>query len=628
MGYLTSFDSSDPERRKQCLCSYNSNGPYTFVHRKEDLIMQVAHVKGFMIPGDGGMESVPKTLRFFNSPKNIGVPQPKPSLKEWAACFEKQEKEKHAWRIAYLETQDAILEKNKDVLKAAKGEYQVYYDELLIDGAEMTAQETFVLQAANFAVASIPNATASVDGSYAGLLPSGPNSNYFFWYFPVAANTTSDNLVVFLNGGPGCSSMAGALMENGPFSIQEDGSLIDNPFSWNTKANVLYVDQPVGAGFSLESIKTPTFNETNVAASFYTFMDNFLAVFPETQKHSLYLTGESYAGMYIPYITKHFLEVETWSNGIPIMLAGIAFGNPLLDPSAQQSPSAAVNDFDFFEQSGFFAKPNATGIRQQAASLAQECKNATLEQAFDLPGSCSMIQFLETWYQQSSSNNNTCFDPYNIDYDITCDNHFFNRYWKHEEALTAYFNDPTVQSAIHMSQQLNAYPLFGKFSWSVCNSMIHIDDSLVAASSSLFDSIVAVGVKVLVYTGVRDSVVNYVSTARVLGNTTWAGKVGFGDVAATDWIVDSDIVGKVWKDRGLTYIEVNGAGHMVPADAPASALAVLGALLGMGTGHVESILETSVSSSPVLKPFNLYSSDSKKVAMFSFLFVWLSQLVV
>ena len=81
---------------------------------------------------------------------------------------------------------------------------------------------------------------------------SGNDKNYFFWFFESRSKTqATDPLVIWLTGGPGCSSMLALMTENGPCSPTEDGtSTVNNPYSWNTNANVMWIDQPANVGFS------------------------------------------------------------------------------------------------------------------------------------------------------------------------------------------------------------------------------------------------------------------------------------------------------------------------------------------------------------------------------------------
>lgn len=154
----------------------------------------------------------------------------------------------------------------------------------------------------------IPNVNFDAGESYAGLLPNGPsgNSSLWFWFWPSSNPAASKEVTLWLNGGPGCSSLDGFLQENGPISWQSGTyAPIRNPYSWTNLTNMIWVDQPAGTGFSPgpPSVK----NEIDVANQFNDFWKNFINTF-ELQGYKVYLTGESYAGQYIPYIADNMLS--------------------------------------------------------------------------------------------------------------------------------------------------------------------------------------------------------------------------------------------------------------------------------------------------------------------------------
>jgi carboxypeptidase D len=151
---------------------------------------------------------------------------------------------------------------------------------------------------------NIPEVTFDIGESYAGLLPipsSGDlTSELYFWFFPTANPDGKDEITIWLNGGPGCSSLEGLLQENGPF-LWNYGTFrpVSNPWSWHLLTNMLYVEQPVGTGFS-RGLGTELTGE-DVAKSFLGFLQNFIDTFG-LQNKKIYITGESFAGMYVPYI--------------------------------------------------------------------------------------------------------------------------------------------------------------------------------------------------------------------------------------------------------------------------------------------------------------------------------------
>jgi carboxypeptidase D len=116
----------------------------------------------------------------------------------------------------------------------------------------------------------------------------------YFWFFPSTNPDATDEITIWLNGGPGCSSMEGFLQENGPF-LWQYGTFkpLSNPYSWHRLTNMVWIDQPVGTGFSVGQANVTS--QTDVAAQFLGFMKNFVELFG-LQGKKVYLTGESYAG--------------------------------------------------------------------------------------------------------------------------------------------------------------------------------------------------------------------------------------------------------------------------------------------------------------------------------------------
>ncbi|KAG1831383.1 Alpha/Beta hydrolase protein [Suillus variegatus] len=186
---------------------------------------------------------------------------------------------------------------------------------------------------------NLPNVTWSLPRNWAGNIPvqreGHPNDTLFFWAFESEEGSfTSDSTHapwgIWLNGGPGSSSLVGLLFENGPINVQNDYSLLENHYAWNTVADYVWIDQPVnhpvsGVGFGTADSTGYIFDEDQMAADFFGFLENLVKVFPGLAKRPLHLTGESYAGMYIasPYITKAYFEMEN----PPVTLAKIAIGD-------------------------------------------------------------------------------------------------------------------------------------------------------------------------------------------------------------------------------------------------------------------------------------------------------------
>lgn len=143
---------------------------------------------------------------------------------------------------------------------------------------------------------------------YSGLIPidtEDPSRALFFVFQPTVGEPV-DEITIWLNGGPGCSSLEGFFQENGLF-IWSWGMYepMINHYSWVNLTNVLWVEQPVGTGFSIGNVTASS--EEEIAEDFAKFFLNFQKIFGIT-KFKIYVTGESYAGRYVPYISANFLD--------------------------------------------------------------------------------------------------------------------------------------------------------------------------------------------------------------------------------------------------------------------------------------------------------------------------------
>ncbi|KAJ3241845.1 Cell death protease [Chytriomyces hyalinus] len=351
------------------------------------------------------------------------------------------------------------------------------------------------------------------------------------------------------------------------------------------------LEQPVGTGFSTDESERE-FDLLALAQSFSTFLDNFVQAFKDTKSMDLYIAGESYAGTYIPYFSSRLLNTSVWSDGTPIKLKGIAMGNPQLDKSIQSEPAATVSDFDFFNDAGFFKGANSDAMKKQAAAMADECRNLTMDQALQLPHNCYLAAFIAPWYTAIHTElgvGKTCFDPYNIDFQYPCGNVFNDHGYVKEGYMSDYLNTLEVQRAIHAIPQNSN----DKIEWNECN-YVQLNADANAPSATLLDKIISAHVNVLIYVGDRDSVCNYVGVERVLGNTTWGGAKGFkSTLVAQPWVLNASSAGMMRRERGLTYVRLFGAGHMVPADSPVAASAILAMLLSGSSNYGDSIQKPS-----------------------------------
>ncbi|VDK51771.1 unnamed protein product [Cylicostephanus goldi] len=120
----------------------------------------------------------------------------------------------------------------------------------------------------------------------------------------------------------------GLFEELGPFKINDYGANVyANEYSWNLFANVLFVESPSGVGFSFNTNGNVSTNDDDVAQHNYNAFMNFLEKFPEYRGRTTFITGESYAGVYLPTLAIKMLGDST---NFP-NFKGMAIGNGALD---------------------------------------------------------------------------------------------------------------------------------------------------------------------------------------------------------------------------------------------------------------------------------------------------------
>ncbi|PNY13110.1 serine carboxypeptidase 50-like protein, partial [Trifolium pratense] len=181
-----------------------------------------------------------------------------------------------------------------------------------------------------------------------GYLPISPNSNSSIFYTFYEAQTSTSPLsqtplLIWLQGGPGCSSMLANFYELGPWRVTKSLTLESNPGSWNRIFGLIFLDNPIGTGFSVATTpqEIPT-DQKGVAKHLFAAIKRFVQLDPVFKYRPIYITGESYAGKYVPAIGYYILEKNAkLKDSERVNLAGLAIGDGLTDPVTQVVTHAA-----------------------------------------------------------------------------------------------------------------------------------------------------------------------------------------------------------------------------------------------------------------------------------------------
>ncbi|GLJ38151.1 hypothetical protein SUGI_0776740 [Cryptomeria japonica] len=406
----------------------------------------------------------------------------------------------------------------------------------------------------------------------------------FYWFFEAEDEPSSKPLVLWLNGGPGCSSIGyGASIELGPFHVKTNGTgLYLNEYSWNKVANLLFVESPVGVGFSYTNTSSDflTIDDKFTAEDSYEFLMRWFERFPEYKSHDFYIAGESYAGHYVPQLAELLYDRSGSLSKHPINLIGFIVGNPETDDS-----------YDY-EGIADYAWSHAITSDQTYKLVKRVCNFKGDNWTDDCSSAMSSI-FAE-YYQIDIYNiyAPTCLDSINSGTGArTRDSSslqnkvsrrllpgLYGGYDPCFEMYTSkYFNRPDVQQALHANS--TGIP----FQWSVCNnSLFDLYLTTVHSVLPIYKKLIKAGLKIWVYSGDIDGRVPVVSTRYCIDSLNLTIKEKWHP-----WYHEKQVGGWFISYEGLTFLTFRGAGHLVPLNKPNNALYVFKTYLNNGNLRIK-----------------------------------------
>ncbi|KAL3211801.1 hypothetical protein MRX96_036276, partial [Rhipicephalus microplus] len=221
------------------------------------------------------------------------------------------------------------------------------------------------------------------------------NSNIFFWFVPAVHQPKTAPVVLWMQGGPGTSSLLGFFSEHGPYRMNEDGDLVRRPFAWTERFSVLYVDQPVGTGFSFtESERGYARDMRHVGRDMLEFLEQFFTVFGHLSSNPFYIAGESYAGKYVPAVAAA-IHRNPNKLKVPINLQGVAMGNGFTDPATMTHYGPLLLQLGLV---GKKEEAHMTRMQHRAVCLLKQGRGAA---SFDIMDSLFFgILTKETYFQK------------------------------------------------------------------------------------------------------------------------------------------------------------------------------------------------------------------------------------
>ncbi|KAJ0100181.1 hypothetical protein Patl1_22144 [Pistacia atlantica] len=378
-------------------------------------------------------------------------------------------------------------------------------------------------------ITALPGQPANVSfKQYSGnIVTDAKDGRALFYYFVEAQSPDplSLPLTLWLNGGPGCSSLGfGAFMEHGPFQPGANGELIQNKYSWNLA-------------------------EDNLR-----FIVNWLEEFPQYKNSEFFLTGESYAGHYIPQLAALIMEYNKQPNITAIKLKAIALGNPLLDADISVLGWRLLGCNDVFNR---VADEVGADI-DRSDLLLPLCTSSTSVQQFKPMGKHGKVH--AAMARRTSAKGDPCLG----------------------DRIFAYLNKPEVQEALHANK--THLP----FHWAFCGGpLFYQEDNFLINTIPLISGLIKQGIPIMLFSGDQDTKIPLTQTRIIANNLSkelkllpyttygpWYDKKQVGG-----W---SESFGAFSEGKNMTYLTfatVRGAAHEVPFTSPSQALTLFRSFL-------------------------------------------------
>ncbi|KAF9609357.1 hypothetical protein IFM89_015612 [Coptis chinensis] len=385
----------------------------------------------------------------------------------------------------------------------------------------------------------------------------------FYWFYEAETQPDEKPLVLWLNGGPGCSSVGfGATQEIGPFIVDTEGhELKFNPYSWNKEANMLFLESPVGVGFSYSNTTSDyaILGDKLTAKDSYSFLHNWFIKFPLYRNRRFYIAGESYAGKYVPELAE-LIHKKNKNPSLYIDLKGFLLRNPLTldgdDWRGQMDYAwshAVISDethkiikesYDFYSNDTWSNKDCSLAVDE----VFRQYKKIDMYSIYTSVCSSSVKG-------TSENSRELIFPSFNMmprilgGYDPCLDDY-----------AQTYYNRLDVQKALHC----RGHFIYVGCSYTMLKRWSYSSPSVLA----MYKKLIVAGLRIWVYSGDTDGRVPVLSTRYSLGalqlpiTKSW-----------TPWYHQKQVSGWLQEYKGLMYATFRGAGHEVPIFKPQESLA-------------------------------------------------------
>ncbi|CAM8899213.1 unnamed protein product [Rhodiola kirilowii] len=410
---------------------------------------------------------------------------------------------------------------------------------------------------------------------YKGKLPfhletgyvSVDDSELFYYFIESQGDPTKDPFMLWLTGGPGCSVLNAIIYQLGPMQFDIHNypgglpSLIPWEEAWTKTANILFVDSPIGAGYSYSRTQAGWHSsDTKAADQVFQFLVKWLVENPKYLSLELIIGGDSYTGMFVPVVTQKVLERNIAGGQPSLNLKGYTLGSPTTNEALNNNSKivfahkmALISD-EFYERmkvscNGTYINVEPSNVKCTKALVTYNMlvqgiwTNDIMEPncKFASPRDPEKISAPRSFLRKNSGNN--------LLVESTKRCRTFNYTLSHIWA-----NNPQVIEALHVRKDTVT-------EWTRCNNSLSYTKD-VESVIHVHKYLTKHDLNVLIQTGDRDMIVPHIGTRK------WIQELEL-DVESNwrPWFVDGQVAGYTEKYEleasgyQLVYATVKGAGH-------------------------------------------------------------------
>ncbi|KAL6309774.1 alpha/beta-hydrolase [Sparassis latifolia] len=390
------------------------------------------------------------------------------------------------------------------------------------------------------------------DPDAANAAPTDVTAHLYFVMIKARRSADKERVMFWFNGGPGCSSFDGLMMEIGPWRVDGKGGLKRVEGGWEEYITMVYVDQPAGTGFSYTGTNHLLHELPDAAEQFVQFLNNFYKVFPEYRSVDTYLGGESYAGQYIPYFADAVLR-----SSLKIPLRGAAIGNGWID-GRHQYPAYL----------DYAVKHNLVELNSEdwkrGKTMTEQCmllyNDISGLEPVKIDGCERVMGTVVRGRDRMVDGQMKCTNIYDVR--LEDDSPACGMNWPPDLTdIYTYLARRDVVTALHATS--------GQTPWVECRGIVHSNFHTRQSNSSItVIPRVLEKIPMLLFAGDQDLICNYVGMESLIQAMTWNGATGLGTVQTQSWTVGGQPAGTWVTSRNLTYVKLFNASHMAGFDVP------------------------------------------------------------